>query len=155
MTKLPHLLTDEHSSHFILLLLGTINLLLIVILFFLFIPTRQFLPKIVRVSNQTPIVRFTLVSPQSQSSVHGTTPLVTTLANGPKIIRAQLTVDNQIIQAVTSQKTNRLTLFWDTTKHSDGKHSVVITVTDDQNKISSLSTSLNIQNDVSRTVSAR
>jgi hypothetical protein len=154
--KLPHLLTDEHSSHLILLLLATANLLLIVILFFFVLPaTRQILPKIIPVSNQTPLVRFSLVSPAAESTVSGTAPLVTTMANGPKIVQAQLVIDGQKVQAVTSQKTNRLTLFWDTTKHVDGKHSVVISVADDQNKISNLSTSLNVRNDVSRTIGSR
>ena len=156
--KLPHFVTDDHTAHFVILLLTVTNSLLIILIFIILVPQAQkalHLPKIVPVSAQTPIVRFNLVSPQANSTVSGNVPLVTTLSNGPKIVSAQLYVDGQRIQAVTSQKTQKLTLFWDTTKHNDGTHNLEIRVTDDQNMLSSVSTSINIQNNVSRNVRTR
>lgn len=154
--KLPHLITDEKSAHLLLLLLSTVNLLLIVIFFFLLVPgARKLLPQIVPISAKTPVVTFSLISPQPQSTVSGTVPLVTTLSNGPKIVRGEFYVDGQKVQAVTSQKTEKLTLFWDTTKHGDGNHNLQIKVVDDKQMSSSLSTSLNVQNNVKRTIGAR
>ena len=149
--KLPYLFTDEHSAHFVILLLTAINSLLIVLLFLILAPqATKLFPKIIPVSNKTPIVSFNLVSPIANSTVSATVPLVTTLTNGPKITSAQLVIDKQTIQSVTSEKTGRLTLFWDTTKHSDGPHNVEITVGQDNNRTSMLATTLNIQNKIAR-----
>ncbi len=154
--KLPHLLKDEHSAHFILFLLAAVNLLLIVLLFFILYPqTKALLPKIIPISSQIPTVNFNLVYPQPNSTVSGTVPLITTLANGPKITSAQLTVDGQKVQAITSQKTEKLTIFWDTTQVADGSHAIIIKVGQDNNRTSTLTTALNVQNNVERSVSQR
>ncbi|MDP3998618.1 MAG: Ig-like domain-containing protein [bacterium] len=153
--KLPHFVTDDDTAHFLLLLLGTVNLLLIVVIFLLLPPeTKKFLllPKVTPISAKTPIVRISLISPVENSTVSGTVPLVTTLSNGPKIIKAELFVDEGKIQSVSSQKTEKLSFFWDTTKNTDGRHVVKITVTDDQNMLSSLVTSFTVKNNVSREV---
>ena len=156
--KLPRLVSDEHTAHFVILLLTITNTFLIVALFFFLAPDVQKtlrLPKIIPLSAQTPIVDFNLISPQPNSTVAGTVPMITTLTNGPKITAAQLYVDGQRVQAVTSQKTNQLTLFWNTTKHTDGLHNVEIKVTDDQNTLSSLSTTLIVQNNAQRNVNKK
>lgn len=151
--NLSKLIADEKNAHLLLLLLATINLLLIVILFFLLIPSaKQILPKISPISDKTPIVRLNLISPQGGSTVSDTVPLVTTLSNGPKIVKAELYVDGQKVQTVTSLKTEKITLFWNTTKHPDGYHDVLISVIDNQEMLSSLSTSFNVRNNVSRNV---
>lgn len=151
--KLPKLIADEKNAHLLLLLLATVNLLLIVILFFLLIPgARLILPEIVPVSTKTPVVRFSLISPPDGSTVSGTVPLVMTLSNGPKITSAQLFVDGQKVQTVASLKTEKITLFWDTIKYADGHHNLHISVIDNLNMLSSLSTTFNIQNNVARSM---
>ncbi len=154
--KLPHLLTDDKSAHLVLLLLGTTNLLLIVILFFLLVPsTRQILPRLLPVTEKTPVVRFSLVSPKPNSTISGTTALITTLSNGPKIVKAELKIDSQKVQTVFTQKTEKLTLFWDTTKQADGSHQAQITIIDDKNLLSNLSATYTVKNNVSRNVGER
>ncbi len=149
--KLPHLFTNEKEAHFVLALLCVANSLLIIILFFFIFPSsKTLLPKIVPVSAQTPIVDFNLISPRANSTVSGSVPLVTTLTNGPKIVSADLKVDGQKVQALTSQKTEKLTIFWDSTKHQDGAHTLDIKVGQDNLGSSYISTKLNVQNNVSR-----
>ena len=156
--KLPHFVTDDHTAHFVILLLTVANSLLIILIFVLFVPATQKnlrLPKITPVSAQTPLVGFNLVSPQPNATIFGTVPLVTTLTNGPKITSAQLFVDNQKVQAVTSQKTQKLTLFWDTTKQADGNHTITIKVGQDNDRSSTYTTTLTVQNNVSRSVNKK
>lgn len=153
MSLLP-IFKNDHDAHLVILLLTTVNTLLIVIIFFLLLPqTKSLLPKVIPISAQTPTVDFNLVSPLANSTVSGTVALVTTLTNGPKITSAQLLVDDQKVQAVTSQRTEKLTLFWNTTKHPDGTHNLEIKVGQDNRRTSILTTTLNIKNNVSRSVS--
>ena len=153
--KLPHYINDEHSEHLLILALCAVNLFLLVILFFSLFPTSRLLPKITPISTQTPIVDFNIISPRPNSTVSGKVPLVTTLTNGPKILKAELTVDGQKIQTQTTQKTSRLTIFWDSTKVSDGAHSIEIKVVQDNRKSSMVTTSLIVQNNVSRNISQK
>lgn len=153
---LANLAKDENNAHLLLLILSVVNLLLVLVIFLLVVPqSRQFLPKIIPISAQTPIIRFSLVSPAGNSTVSGNVPLVTTLTNGPRIISAQLLVDGQKAQAVTSQKTDKLTLYWDTAKHADSSHQITIEVRQDNGGNSTLTTTLNVQNNVSRNVEQR
>lgn len=146
--KLPHLLKNDDTAHTILLLLGTTNLLLIVIIFFLLVPQVRIihLPKLITLSGRIPLTRLNLISPTYASDLQGIVPLVTTLSNGPKITKADLMVDGQKIQVVTPAKTEKLTLYWDTTKHANGRHELIIHVVDDKDLISTLSTSFVVQN---------
>lgn len=149
--KLPHLFTSEKEAHFVLVLLCCVNTLLIIVLFFFVFPSsKNLLPKIIPVSADTPIVDFNLISPRANSTASGSVPLVTTLTNGPKITSAELKVDGQKVQALTSQQTDKLTIFWDSTKHKDGVYTLDIKVGLDNKSSSYLSTKLNVQNNVSR-----
>ena len=153
--NLPHILKDEHDAHFVILLLTVVNSLLIILVFFLLIPSSKRLQTIFPISAQTPIVDFNIVSPKPNSTVAGTIPLVTTLTNGPKIVVAQLFVDSQKVQEVTSQETDKLTLYWDTTKFSDGKHRVEIRVQHAKEGDSQVTTNLIVQNIATRSISSK
>ena len=154
--KLPPLFADEKSTHLILLLLTTVNLLLVVTIFLLLTPgPRSSLPKVISVTSATPITRFSIISPRPDSTVSGTVPILTTLATGPEITKAELSVDSQKVQSLKSRQTKMLTIYWDTRVHSDGKHTIQVAVTDNQNRLSYVSTPLVVQNNVSRSVSGR
>lgn len=154
--KLPHLFKNEHEAHFVIFLLTTLNSLLIFVVFFLLVPQLSApLPKILPVSAQTPTVTFNLITPQSKSTVSGTVPLVTSLTNGPKIISTALLVDKIKVQTLTSRETDRLTIFWDSTKHTDGIHKIEIQVGQNNDRSSTLTTELTIANNVTRNVSQR
>lgn len=153
---LPDFLEDEKTTHLLILLATVANSLLIVLLFFGFIgvltpiKTKEILPTIRPVSAQTPTVRFSLISPQANTIVSGIVPLVTTLTNGPQIKSAELYVNSQVAQSVTSKETQQLTLFWDTTKSPDGPTDLIIKVTDDRNTVSYFNTALLVKNNIAR-----
>ena len=154
--KLPQIIADEQNQHLLLLLLSTINLLLLVTFFFLLVPTKtSILPKFLPTSERDPVVRLDLISPAGGSTVSGTVPLVVTLSNGPKIQKTTLQVNGQNVQSLTSQKTEKLTVFWDTTKHADGKNNITINILTDQNSPAVLTTTFTVNNNVSRNEKVR
>lgn len=148
--KLPdafaRLLNSDKKSHELILLLAVANLLLLIILFVFVGQKQHFFPQIIPVGADTPTVRFSLISPAEGSSVSGTVPLVTTLSNGPQITQAKLTINGRDIQTVFSQETEKLTVFWDTTKVANGKFQIIVTAYDTKSGISQLYSSFTVEN---------
>lgn len=143
---MSRLLKDDRKSHFLIVLLAGTNLLLLTILFLAVTPKKSFFAEIVPISANTPVVRFSLISPQENSTISGTVPLVTTLSNGPRITQAKLTIGGKEIQTVFSQETEKLTVFWDTRKVTNGNFQVSIRAYDDQGGISQLYTGFKVEN---------
>ena len=143
--KLPPITSKDQPGQILFLSLVSATILLIT-LFFMAPGLRRLVLKISAVPKNTATVRLDLISPHPNIAVSQTVPLVFSLTNGPKITSATIKVDNKTVQAVKTEGAETLTLNWDTTKHANGKHTVLITVTDNQNLISELSTSFEVKN---------
>lgn len=143
--------SDEDNSHFLLALLSCANILLIVVVFFMLLPAQpKIFTKIIPIQADTPVVRFSLISPAENSQVSGKVALITTISNGPQIKKALLEVDGREVQSVFTQETEKLIVFWDTTGNTNGKHSITISAHDNQGGISQLFASFDVQNETRR-----
>lgn len=134
------------GDNFILLSLLCSNLILLLIFILFLLPKKYGFPKINPISADTPVVRFSLISPQEGSTVAGRVPLITTISNGPKIVKSTLEVDGKQTQSVFAQETEKLVVFWDTIQSSNGAHTITITAVDDQKSVSQLYSRFTVEN---------
>ncbi|HEY5601335.1 MAG TPA: Ig-like domain-containing protein [Patescibacteria group bacterium] len=150
---LPDVFSEDKGVHLTLLFLAFVNLLLLIVFFVLVVGPFGNFPSLIPLSDKVPVVRLSLVSPPSNTAVSSTTPLILTLSNSPTIQKAELQIDGKVVQTVFTQQTGKLTLYWDTTRHQDGVHNLLITTTDQKGGRSTVIAKYEVKNNITRSVS--
>lgn len=88
----------------------------------------------------------TLISHKSGDTLTGTTPLTFTLGKGNTINKGSLSIDYKTVETFSNQSSQQMTINLDTTKYTNGEHSIIIVAIDEKGTVFDLQTKFTINN---------